>query len=136
MEKLKPLIKHHFWILSGVVVLASIGVGVWSWMAAGDLINRQKSDILSAETKAKNVTSVRAEVADAAGPSVHPNDETLAGMTKEIDSGKDEVLAAWTKLFSEQKDLLSWPGNVMDPNVAKHFDSLRPEQLKFDPNSS
>ncbi|MDP1562077.1 MAG: hypothetical protein Q8M16_11920 [Pirellulaceae bacterium] len=134
MEKLKPLIKHHFWILTGVVVLASIGVGVWSWMAAGDRINRQKSDILSAESKAKNVNNVRAEVADSAGPSVHPNAETIEGMSKEIDGGKDQVLAAWEKLYADQKDLLTWPGNVMDPEKSKYFDSLRPEQLKFDPN--
>lgn len=40
MEKLKPLLKYQFWILSGLVVLAAIGVGVWSWMAAGELIER------------------------------------------------------------------------------------------------
>lgn len=136
MEKLKPLIKYHFWILTGVVVLAAIGVGIWSWMAAGDRINRQKNDILSAESKAKNVNNVRAEVADAAGPSVHPNAETIEGMTKEIDGGKDQVLAAWEKLYTDQKDLLTWPGNVMDPEMSKRFDSLRPEQLKFDPNTA
>jgi hypothetical protein len=135
MEKLKPLIKHHFWILTVVVVLATIGVGVWAWMAAGDLINRQKTDILSAETKAKNVLNVRADVADAAAGSVHPNQDTIQGMSKEIESGKSEVLAAWTKLFDEQKAFLAWPGDILPPNIAKPFDAVRPEQLKFDPNS-
>ncbi|MBL8889542.1 MAG: hypothetical protein JNL67_06155 [Planctomycetaceae bacterium] len=136
MDKLKPLIKYHFWILSSIVVAAVIGVGVWSWMNVGEVINRQKSDILSAESKAKGVTSVRAEVADAAGPSVHPNEETIEGMKKEIDGGKDEVLAAWEKLYSEQKELLTWPGAVMDSKISEPFDALRPEQLKFDPNSA
>jgi hypothetical protein len=135
MDKLKPLIKYHFWILSGIVAAAAIGVGVWSWMEAGDRINRQKSDILSAESKAKGVMNVKADVTDPAAASVHPNEDTIQGMTKEIDGGKDEVLAAWNKLYSEQKDLLSWPAGVLDEKISKHFDAFQPERLKFDPNS-
>lgn len=136
MEKLKPLLKYQFWILSSVVVLATIGVGVWSWMAAGKLIETQKSSILSAESKAQGVAKVRADVEDSAAPAVHPNQSTIEGMTKEIEVGKDEVLAGWTKLHSEQKSLLSWPGDVMDPTISRPFDVLRAEQLKFDPNST
>lgn len=135
MDKLKPLIKYHFWILSGVIVAATVGVGVWSWMNVGDVINKQKGDILSAESKAKGVTSVRAEIADESGPSVHPNEETIEGMKKEIEGGKDELLEGWNKLYLEQKELLTWPGGVMDGKIAEPFDALRPEELKFDPNT-
>lgn len=136
MDKLKPLIKHHFWILSGLVVAAAIGAGVWSWTSVGAVINRQKSDILSAESKAKGVTSVRAEITDAEGPSVHPNDDTIDGMKKEIDGGRNEVLAAWKELYAEQKELMAWPGVVMDPKISEPFDEKRAEQVKFDPKSS
>jgi hypothetical protein len=104
-------------------------------MAAGDLINKQKADILSAENKAKSVMNVKADVAEGGGASVHPNSDTVQGMKQEIGSGKDEVLAAWEKLHTEQRELLKWPAGVIDPQVARFFDDKRPEQMKFDPSS-
>lgn len=136
MDKLKPLLKYHFWIACTAVMLATIGVGIWSWMTLGDVINRQKTDIVGAESKAKSVTSVKADVDPSAGVSVHPNDETIQGMKQEIDAGKDELLAGWDRLYTEQKDLLGWPGNVIDPVVSAPFDALRADQFVFDPNST
>lgn len=136
MDKLKPLLKYHFWIACTLVTLATIGVGIWSWMTLGDVIKRQQSDIVGAESKAKSVTSVKADVDPSAGVSVHPNEDTIQGMKQEIDAGKDELLSGWDKLYSEQKDLLGWPGNVIDPEVSAPFDALRADQFAFDPNST
>jgi len=136
MDKLKPLLKYHFWIACTLVMLATVGVGVWSWMTLGEVINRQKTDIVGAESKAKSVTSVKADVGTSAVVSVHPNDETIQGMKQEIDLGKDELLAGWERLYTEQKDLLGWPGNVIDPDVSRPFDNLRADQFVFDPNST
>lgn len=131
MDKLKPLIKYHFWILSSIVALAMIGVGIWSWMAAGEVISKQKATIISAEGQAKNVMNVKADVPDAAAVAVHPNDNTLQGMKQEIDAGRDEVLNAWQKLYDSQRDLLGWPGTAIDPQLAAVFDAVNPEKTPF-----
>ncbi len=135
MEQLKPIIKHYFWILSGLVVVAGIGVGIWSWLAMGERINKQKAAILAAESQAKNVMNVKADVGEDANLRVHPNEDTLQGMKVEIDAGRDEVLKAWQELYNGQKDLLGWPGDVIDPQLARHFDAIRAERVQFSTGS-
>lgn len=134
MDKLKPLVRLHFWILCGVILVTCIGLGFWSMTSQSAEIAKNKSSISSAEGLAKGVMSVKADVGEAQ-VDVHPNDKTKEGMTSEIEQGRKEVLSAWEKLHSEQKDLLAWPKNVLEPSVAAVFDRLQPERMEFDPNS-
>ncbi|GEM_PF-2526135 len=131
MDQLKPLVKYHFWILCGVVVLSCIGAGIWATLGQADVIKKQMQAISTAQGQAKGVMDVKADVGE--NPvSVHPNEKTNKGMNDEISSGRKEVLQAWKKLHDEQKDLLGWPQNILEKSVADTFDALHPERMAFE----
>lgn len=132
MDQLKPILKYHFWILCGVVILATIGAGFWAMSGQASEISGQVSAINAAQNDAKSVMSVSADVGEENSVSVHPNENTKEGMESEISEGKTEVLAAWQKLYDEQKDLLDWPLNALPKGVADAFASFQPERMKFE----
>lgn len=135
MEQLKPIIKYHFWILCGIIVLTTIGAGFWAMSGQASTIKKQVQEIKTAKTEATGVMSVSADVGEEASVSVHPNEDTNEGMNGEIVDAKTEVMAAWQKLYSEQKDLLDWPLGALPEDVAKVFVPFRAERMAFELNN-
>lgn len=96
MEKLAPVIKHHYWICFGLSVMF---VFVGWWMASGSI---------AAETKAR-MESVAASMKSAADGKQKPNANSVEGAKK-----RNEVDAlAYEKgsriLWERQKNARQWP---------------------------
>jgi hypothetical protein len=103
MEKVKDLmavlIKHHFWVLSVIVLLLSVG----AWYAGASSICEQydkyKSDLNSKFTSVQKV----------ANKELLPNDSFTDAVTEVDGQLRTKTLQAWEKLYGEQKRFFVWP---------------------------
>lgn len=98
-EYLAVLKKHHFWPLC-VVVLAA---GFYAWRSGVahyvDKFNQGKAELNGAFSQVENVARVQD----------HPNEYFITEVKQlNTDQAKD-VMAAWQKLYDNQKQILVWP---------------------------
>lgn len=107
-EALATAKKHHFWIISVVVVL----IAVLCWQIANSAVSdeyaKRKSII---EGKFKQVADIQAK-------KDHPNELFAKGVQVEHDVLKKMTLTAWIKLHDRQKERLIWP-DVISPRFTR-----------------
>lgn len=95
--------KHHFWLLSGMVVLLS---GLAWWMAAGDLMERKKTNL-------EKINGAFGQQDQIAARSYHANESVNAQQLTQIEAMADETEAIWQELYDRQrKDVLKWPAQL------------------------
>jgi hypothetical protein len=118
MDQVKQILavlkKQHFWVLSGVLVLA--GLGTWL-MASGKLADQY----LQRENK---LNSQRKEVQKIASEQT-PNQQVIDAIKKAHKGLKDEVFRAWTLLYQVQKDNNPWP-RVLSQDFVDAASALKP----------
>jgi hypothetical protein len=113
--------KHHFWILSAIVVITAITV--W-WTASSSLATKYDTDkktILGAESSVQK--------ANALGPDGYLPNQSFATKVDELHDGlKKQVFDAWEKLYQRQAELFKWPSlEEMGPS-AIDLNKLRPDE--------
>lgn len=96
---LKQLKKHHFWILTVIVIIAAL-VG---WMSA---TNKLSASYL--ERKSKIIGTFK-KLDDVKGTDPHPNSAWKEAVGKLASQQRGTVRAAWEKVYNEQKKSLVWP---------------------------
>ncbi|MEZ6113619.1 MAG: hypothetical protein R3C99_21800 [Pirellulaceae bacterium] len=119
MEQLKPILagikKHHFWILSTLVVLMAIGV--W-FMVTGKLKKDTESQVTLVKGQFSSINSLKNE-------RPLPNDASHQQMDQVIAQTTRSLYEAWESLYSQQRDVLVWSPELTDEFVAA-VDPLRP----------
>ncbi len=113
MDQIKPVLeqikKHHFWILTGVVVLLCI---VFGYLGTSDISQKwhaRESQIKSAFSTAQQVASVQH----------HPNDAVAQEMEKINRQLAEEVFKAWQERFARQEAMLVWPAELKADFISK-----------------
>jgi len=99
MEKLKPLITHHFWIL--FLITLALPPVAW-WMTSGDLT----AAILTREEK------LNKDFKDISDGSDIPNSDWVQGVQQLIGVRKEQNRLALDRLWQAQMGLMNWPANV------------------------
>jgi hypothetical protein len=99
MEKLKPLITHHFWIL--FLVTLCLPPVAW-WMTSGDL---------TAEIQAREETLNGAFDGVSKGLDI-PNTDWVQGVQQLIGIRKEQNRLALDRLWQAQMGLMNWPESV------------------------
>lgn len=118
--------KHHFWVLTAVVTMVSLGC--W-YTAAGDLSERYEESKSKIEGEFSSQTRLQNEP-------FHPNRDVNVGQLKENKKQAQEVQALWQQLYDEQKDVLKWP-DALTPRfhrevAKKKFGDNIPSSLRDD----
>lgn len=123
MDQLKTQLavigKHGFWILSVLVLLASLGV--W-FMSTSALKQENDSQTSRIQGKITSVNSVRGQLSEL------PNETSHEEMRKLISQRQGEVLKSWEKLYDRQKDILVWPENTFNNEFLREFVEFDPGQ--------
>jgi hypothetical protein len=102
--------KHHFWLLSAIVLI--VGVLSW-WKSSTALSAAYDSQKATIETKFRDATSVT-QISE------HPNQTFIDGVTKIHDRVKHDVYDAWQSMYEAQSRVLVWPklSNEFDRFIA------------------
>ncbi len=109
--------KHHFWIISSVVVV----VALICWQLA-------RSSLFDEYTKGKGVIEGKfGQVKKVSDTPNHPNDKFAAGVKSEHEILQGMTLKAWEKLHDEQSKVLLWPKIGNDEFIAV-VPRLKPEE--------
>jgi hypothetical protein len=119
MDKIRVLlnraVKHHFWLLSALVVL--IGLGCWF----------QASSNLS-KIYAANKTKIKQEFTSQKGlrdKVFHPNEQVNEEQRKQIKQQAGEVTKLWEQLYAVQQDaVLTWP-TQLGPRFQRNITQLK-----------
>jgi len=119
MDKIRVLlnraVKHHFWLLSALVVL--IGLGCWF----------QASSSLS-KLYAANKTKIKQEFTSQKGlrdKVFHPNEQVNKEQRKQIEQQAGEVTKLWQQLYAVQQDaVLTWP-KQLGPRFQRNITQLK-----------
>lgn len=127
MDKVKEILaqlkKHYFWVLIGVVLVAS--VVVW-FLATGDLRSRFTARQEAIKKRFDELQSI-------VGNSQHPNDKTIAyvrgllGSSDLPETLKGKVFGAWELLYREQKEKNQLP-STLGEGFKSEFESLGPNK--------
>jgi hypothetical protein len=93
------IVKYHFWILCGLVVL--IGVGTWLFVTSGlaRATEERRTQLLQAREQVSKIRSI----AD------HPNKRVLEAIQQEHRRLIDIVYRAWEELYRDQRERNKWP---------------------------
>ncbi len=95
---LKVVLKHHFWLLLGVLLLAAL----WTWYSAQAAMTAKYQESSSRiDSKFSAVENVPHEN--------HPNTSFVEGIKKEQQELSKQILEAWETLYDAQKVHLKWP---------------------------
>ncbi len=99
---------QRFWVLS--IVGTIVAVLCWN-MAASDLssdFTKRQGEINTAHNNVKTINGER----------FHPNDDVIAGDTKQAQVQRDMVREVWQELYDAQRaDVLKWPETIGDEFV-------------------
>ena len=104
MDKLQPIIKHHFWIV--FLIALALPPVAW-WMTTGEL----------AAEISDRTSSLESTFSGIANGQNAPNDDWTNGVTQRITVRTEANRLALKRLWKAQTDLMVWP-----PNVAKWMD--------------
>lgn len=99
MDKLQPIIKHHFWI---VFLIALMLPPVAWWMTTGELA-------AEISERTSSLDSTFSGIASGQGA---PNDDWTNGVNQLIDIRTQANRLALDRLWKAQTDLMVWPPNV------------------------
>ncbi|HTN73860.1 MAG TPA: hypothetical protein VL096_01385, partial [Pirellulaceae bacterium] len=136
MDKIKPYlrvaIKHHFWILCGLIAILTLG----SWYTTSASLTSQfqtnKGKIKSAEDALQAISSRQN----------HPNPNYHDNMDKMINAYKDNLRVLWENQYLNQGHNLKWPvQTATEPGLTKDFveqvEPLRPIEttVPYDPTN-
>jgi hypothetical protein len=110
MDQLKVALavlkKHHFWFLSGLVLL--VGLLSW-WLATGGVAAEYEQFMSEVEKRIQEQQGIVQQ-----NPA-HPNDEVIAGFQAENKKLALKVYRVWQKLHDEQRrKVLFWPIEMRD----------------------
>lgn len=109
------VVKHHFWILLGVLPLVVLPM---VFLARGELA----AEIDSARGQ---IESRLAAVRSVAGIQPHPNDEWSISIDKATKRVKAETFDEWEKLWKSQATLRVWPESL-GPDFLQRISALKP----------
>lgn len=119
-QKLAVLKKHHFWVITGLIVI--LVVAGW-WVGASTIqseFNSRKSKIEGDFSTTQNIQQV----------SNHPNQAVSDGMKNMIRDQGGDVQVAWQARYDQQREILVWP-KELGADFISIVDKLQPfEQLK------
>src|SRR5687767_13030002 len=108
MDKVKDYLvlarKHHFWIICGVVLLASLTC--W-WLAESRLDREYKEQTTLIDGKFTTVKGI-------ANTANHPNDKVTEQLRKKVFGIADNVYDAWVLRYQEQLKVPQWQGNLSE----------------------
>jgi len=121
-QVLAVLKKHHFWVLSGLLLL--IGLGVWQ-TAVGKLASQYQ------EREGK-LNSLLKEVQGIKGQSTPPNQLVVEAIKQSHERLKEGVFEAWKTLYQVQKDSNPWP-SVLSPEFVEAAEALKPGENYLKP---
>ena len=93
------VVKYHFWILCGLVVL--LGVGIWLYATSGlaRATEERRSQLLQAREQVARIRSV----------ANHPNKKVLEAIQREHRRLIEIVYQAWEELYRDQRERNQWP---------------------------
>ena len=119
MDKVKIALallkKHHFWVMSGTVVL--LGLVGW-FMATSKLWAEYQIHKATIEGKFKDLNKIKGEERE--------NQTWIDELDKETAQLKSQVRIAWDLVYTEQKDhVLKWPASL-GPETVKELERLGP----------
>ncbi len=128
MEQLKVIwaniVKYHFWILTPLVLIASLGAFYASRSALDEKV---KSRISKLDNDFRVVSTLNMEAPK------HPNSSTEKEMDGILNSVTNNVKDAWSKQYERQKLILTWSSNVIrNPDILKKLDGYRPIEQFLD----
>jgi len=98
MDKLKPVIEHHFWIVCGVVLILPL-VG-W-WPAVGQFNAEREQKISEIETAFSQVPN---------GP--QPNESWSVGVNKIAEVTEEKNAQERYDLWRRQEKMMTWPNRI------------------------
>ncbi|MBI1314460.1 hypothetical protein GC176_24470 [bacterium] len=99
MDKLQPIIKHHFWIL----FLLALILPPIAWSMTTGTLNEQT------QTRVDDLDKTLSGVASGAGA---PNDDWTKAATQLVNVRKESNRRAWNRLWDIQSELQIWPATV------------------------
>ncbi|MFM8735897.1 MAG: hypothetical protein ACKOC8_11965 [Pirellulales bacterium] len=102
-EQIRPYVaaiaKYHFWILAAIVPLVLLPMLFNGQASLDSRIAAQKSQI---ESRVASLRGVQ-------GITEHPNESWSKAIEKQTTAIRDQTLAEWSRFWSDQKPLRSWP---------------------------
>ena len=103
MDRVKAMLpvlkKHHFWLLTFIVVLAA--VFGW-WKGSAGLFEEY-------ETARDNLNGSFTSVEGVSRQIKHPNQSYITGVNDQHNDLKIQVFRAWQLLYADQQKILQWP---------------------------
>jgi hypothetical protein len=119
MDKVKVVLavlkKHHFWVMTGMVVLLSF-IG-W-FLATSRLWAEYQERKATIEGKFKSLSKINSEERE--------NQQWIDGLEAKTGQLKVKVRDAWDKVYVEQKtNVLKWP-EVLGPRYVANLETLAP----------
>lgn len=123
MDKLRValnwIVAHHFWLLSGLVVL--LAIGVW-FMAKSDLSQKYTTNM-------GKIDAAFSKQNQYANKPFLPNDKVNRGQQEEINKLIEDVKQVWTERYQRQREeALIWP-----PQLSEAFRSYVASRKFGDP---
>jgi hypothetical protein len=121
MDELKKYLKvlavHQFWILSGLVLIASAVIFYMTNSSISEMIASRTKTI---DGKFQELNNVRNSVP------THPNSFSNTEMDQVFQALKTDVRTAWELQYNLQVPLLVWPDIFDRPEITKIFAESRP----------
>jgi hypothetical protein len=99
---LKVMGKHHFWVVSGAVLLVAVAVYA---MASGNLASRYAEG----EARLNGEADAAAQIGSSGPPD---NENVIKAFQQDTTAAKEDVLKAWERLFKLQKEKNPWPAEL------------------------
>ncbi|QDV77581.1 hypothetical protein [Botrimarina mediterranea] len=119
--------RHHFWVLSVLVVV--ITLGVW-YTASSSVASQTKANISKIESEFSSIQQI-------SGKPFKPNDGVNKAQKEETEKLAEDVLREWQGLYKIQKEeVLIWPPELGDRFVnavkdAKFGDRISPRNREI-----
>src|SRR5688572_4176940 len=101
-EYLALLQKHHFWVVCGVVLIASL----LSWYLAESSLDQQR------EAQKQKIEAAIASVTSVVNKADHPNDVMTGKQRDASIKVANNVFEAWQRRYDEQQKVPQWQGNL------------------------
>lgn len=99
MDKLKPIIKHHFWL----VFLVTLCLPPVAWWMTSSALSKETEDRETA------LNSIESSISPGTGI---PNDDWIKGVNGLVDIRKEQNRLALDRLWQAQVGMMIWPPNV------------------------
>ncbi len=93
------IVKYHFWILCGLVVLIGVGTWLFATSSLARATEERRTQLLQAREQVSKVRSV----------ANHPNKRVVEAIQREHRRLIDIVYRAWEELYRDQRERNKWP---------------------------